>query len=82
MDNMTENVSVIKKLDDSVPCYTQIYSNKLYIVDLNTPNIACTPPINPSTSYTYRTYKFKISGSTGMYLYKQGGIGVINIRVY
>lgn len=80
MDNISEDVSIINVLDDSIPCYAQIYSNSLYVVDLTTPNTACTPPDSLSTSYTYRTYKFKIDSPSNMYLYKEPG--GISIRVY
>jgi len=61
LDNMSNDIKVIKQLDNSIPCYSQIFNNQPYTIDLNDPSIACTPPYNPSTSYTYRTYKFEIS---------------------
>lgn len=48
-------------LDSNTTCYSQLYSNQVYKVDLTTYNISCNPPYSPSSSYTYRTYKIVIS---------------------
>lgn len=74
MDDMNEDISIIKTLNDNAPCYSQIYSGQPYKVDLTQPSIACDPPSIPSTSKTYRTYKFEFKSNTQMYISRQSQI--------
>jgi hypothetical protein len=83
LDDMTDDIKIIKKLDDSVPCYSQIYSGLEYIIDLTTPSVACTPPNTPSTIYTYRTYKFELGENTEMYITRAAqGVASQGIKLY
>ena len=82
LDNMDENISTVKTLDNSVPCFSQIYSGKLYKIDLSVPSIVCNPDDTPSAAYTFRTYKFELKTNTQMYLTRQSQGSSYGIRLY
>ena len=82
MDNLSEDITLVQNMNSDIPCYSQIYSNKLYTFDLTEPNVSCNPPFLPSSTYTSRFYKFELKTDTRMYITKQAHGSAYGLRLY